>query len=98
MVKENPLARLVDLPFRYMRGVGDTPIPVVGTSGTAVYGREDMPDLFVYDVAKAIDEQRALLRWANLPFSYDPMTVADGAGVPLHPAAARYYKERGYIK
>ena len=98
LVKDNPLARLVDLPFRYMRGVPDTPISSVGTSGTAVYGREDMPDGFVYDVAKAIDEHHDLLKWAVMPFSFDPKTVADGAGVPLHPAAARYYRERGYIK
>jgi TRAP-type uncharacterized transport system substrate-binding protein len=24
--------------------------------------------------------------------------VADGGGVPLHPGAERYYRERGYLK
>ena len=37
-----------------------------------------------------------LIRWTGQPFSYDPMTVADGGGVPLHPGAAKYYRERGY--
>jgi uncharacterized protein len=96
LVKENG-AVLVDLPFRYMRGVGDDPIPTVGFSGTDVYGRDDLPDAFVYAVAKALDEKRDLIRWTNQPFSYDPMTVANGDGVPLHPAAARYYHERGYL-
>ena len=95
LVKENG-GVLVDLPFRYMQGVGDAPIPTVGFSGTEVYGRDDLPDAFVYDVAKALDERRDLIRWTNQPFSYDPTTVANGGGVPLHPGAARYYRERGY--
>lgn len=95
IVKEND-AILVDLPVRYMRGVGDEPIPTVGFSGTTIYGRDDLPDAFVYDIAKALDEKRNLLRWTTQPFSYDPNTVSDGRGVPLHPGAAKYYRERGY--
>ena len=91
-------AELVEIPFRYMRGVGDAPVPTVGTSGEAVYGRDDLPDQFAYDVAKALDEHHGLLKWAVVPFSYDPATVADGGRVPLHPGAARYYRERGYLK
>ncbi len=91
-------AQLVDIPFRYMRGVGDTPVPTVGMSGEAVYGRDDLPDQFAYDVAKGLDEQHGLLKWAVVPFSYDAATVADGGGVPLHPGAERYYRERGYLK
>jgi hypothetical protein len=91
-------AELVDLPFRYMRGVGDGPLPTVGLSGLAVYGRDDLPDPFVHDVAKALDEKHGLIKWTSQPFSYDPATVFDGQGVPLHPAAARYYAERGYMK
>ena len=89
---------LVQLPFRYMRGVGDTPIPTVGFGGLAVYGRDDLPDQFVYDVAKGLDEKHGLIKWAGQPFSYDPATVGDGRGVPLHPAAERYYRERGYLR
>ena len=91
-------AQLVEIPFRYMRGVGDKPVPTVGTSGEAVYGRDDLPQSFAYDVAKGLDEQHGLLKWAVVPFSYDPATVADGGGVPLHPGAERYYRERGYLK
>lgn len=87
---------LVNLPFRYLRGLDDEPYPTVGLSGLFVYGREDLPDAFVRDVARSIDEKHALIKWAIQPFSYDPNTVADGDGVPLHPAAARYYQERGY--
>ncbi len=86
----------VDLPFRYMRGVGDQPVPSVGYSGVFVYGRDDLPDGFAHDVAQALDEKRELIRWSNQPFSYDPGTVADGGDVPVHNGAAQYYRERGY--
>jgi uncharacterized protein len=91
-------AELVDLPFRYLRGVGDDPHPTVGVSGHSVYGRDDLPDQFVTDIAKGLDEKHGLIRWASQPFSYDPATVWDGHGVPLHPAAERYYRERGYLR
>jgi TRAP-type uncharacterized transport system substrate-binding protein len=98
LLKDSPLNTLVNLPFRYMKGVPDTPVASVGTSGTAVYARDDVPEGFAYAVAKAIDEHHDLLKWANMPFTYDATTVANGAGVPVHPGAARYYRERGYQK
>jgi uncharacterized protein len=97
LAKENS-GELVNLPFRYLRGLDDEPHPTVGFSGLFVYGRDDLPDQFVYDVAKALDEKHSLIKWANQPFSYDPSTVWQGKGVPLHPAAARYYRERGYMR
>ena len=49
-------------------------------------------------VAKAMDEQQQLLQWKHLNFSYNVHTVWKAFEVPLHPGAARYYKERGYMK
>ena len=86
-----------NLPFGYFRGV-DRPIPTLGRTGTAIYGREDMPDDFAYTLAKAMDEQQHLLHWTHMNFSYNPHTVWKAFDVPLHPGAARYYKERGYMK
>ena len=63
-----------------------------------VYGRADMPDDFAYAVAKAIDEHQDLLQWRHLNFSYNVHNVWKAFEVPLHPGAARYYKERGYMK
>jgi uncharacterized protein len=97
IAKEN-FGELVTLPFRYLRGLDDEPHPTVGFSGLFVYGRDDLPDQFVYDVTKALDDKHSLIKWANQPFSYDPDTVWQGKGVPLHPAAARYYRERGYMR
>ena len=76
----------------------DRPVPTVVSSGTAIYGRDDMLDDFAYTVAKAMDEQQHLLQWTQLNFSYNVYNVWKGFEVPLHPGAARYYRERGYMK
>jgi len=73
-------------------------IPTVVRTGTVVYGRTDMPEDFAYAVAKAMDEQQQLLQWRHLNFSYNVHTVWKAGEVPLHPGAARYYKEMGYLK
>ena len=87
------------IPLNTLRGV-DQPIPTVARSGVVVYGRTDMPDDFAYTLAKAMDEHQDLLQWSNssMNFSYNWHTVWKAYGVPLHPGAARYYKERGYMK
>jgi uncharacterized protein len=88
-----------DIPLGMFRGV-DQPVATVARTGTVVYGRDDMPDEFAYTVAKAIDEHQELLQWANgaMNFSYNPRTVWKAYGMPLAPGAAKYYKERGYMK
>lgn len=85
------------IPAGLYRGI-DRPIPTVVRTGTVIYGRTDMPDSFAYAVAKAMDEQQQLLQWRHLNFSYNVHTVWKGYEVPLHPGAARYYREQGYMK
>jgi TRAP transporter TAXI family solute receptor len=84
------------IPAGLYRGV-ERPIQTVVRTGTVIYGRDDMPDDFAYIVAKAMDEQQHLLQWSHLNFSYNVHTVWKGYEVPLHPGAARYYKEAGYM-
>ena len=85
------------IPPGLYRGV-DRPIPTVVRTGTVIYCRDDTPENFAYIVAKAMDEQQQLLQWSHLNFSYNIHTVWNGYEVPLHTGAARYYKERGYMK
>ena len=85
------------IPLGLFRGV-DRPIPTVARTGTVIYGRTDMPDEFAYTLAKALDEHQDLLQWTHMNFSYNWRTVWKAFDVPLHPGAARYYKERGYMK
>ncbi|HTY94423.1 MAG TPA: TAXI family TRAP transporter solute-binding subunit [Steroidobacteraceae bacterium] len=88
---------LVNVPVGYLRGV-DRPIATVGRSGHAIFARADLPEPFAYLVARQIDERQDLLKWSIRPFSYNPHTVWKAGPVPLHPGAARYYREVGYLR
>ena len=88
---------LRDIPDGLLRGI-DHPIPTVARTGHAVFGRADMPDDFAYLVAKALDEHQDLLQWTHLNYSYNIRSVWKALGVPLHPGAEHYYRERGYMK
>jgi uncharacterized protein len=85
------------IPLGLFRGV-DRPIPAVVRSGTSIYGRDDTPADLAYALAKALDEHQDLLQWSNVTYSYNPYSVWKAFGVPLHPGAERYYRERGYLK
>jgi len=95
MVKEADMVRTT-ARWGVLRGV-DRAIKTVGRSGEVVFGRVDMPDDIAYAAARGIDRARGELKWFVRPYSIDPRTVGDGKGVPLHPGAARYYREMGYI-
>jgi TRAP transporter TAXI family solute receptor len=84
------------IPAGLYRGV-ERPIRTVVRTGHVIYGRSDMPDDFAYAVAKAMDEHQDLLQWSHLNFSYNVHNVWKAYDVPLHPGAARYYKERRYM-
>lgn len=96
IAKEHDM-ELRDIPDGLLRGI-DHPIPSVARTGHVVFGRADMPDDFAYLVAKALDEHQDLLQWSHLNYSYNIRTVWKAFGVPLHPGAAKYYRERGYMK
>jgi TRAP transporter TAXI family solute receptor len=87
------------IPLNALRGV-DRAIPTVIRNGTVIYGRTDMPDEFAYTLAKAMDEHQDLLQTANssMNFFYNWRTVWKALDVPLHPGAAKYYKEVGFMK
>jgi len=85
------------MPLGLFRGV-DHPIPTLVENGTVVYGRTDMPDDFAYTLAKAMDEKQELLAFTHMNWSYNWHNVWKAHDVPLHPGAARYYREKGYMK
>ena len=85
------------MPLGLFRGV-NKPVPTLSPMGTVVYGRTDMPDDFAYTLAKALDEHQDLLAWTHMNWSYNHHNVWKAFDVPLHPGAARYYKEAGYMK
>jgi hypothetical protein len=87
----------INIPDGLLRGF-DHPMPAVGHTGVVVYGRTDTPDDFACAVAKALDEHQDLLQWSLLNFSYNLHNVWRAYAIPLHPGAARYYRERRYMK
>lgn len=89
--------QLVTVKWGLFRGV-DRKIKTLGRSGNSVFARDDTPDQAAYDLARAIDLNRAALKWFIRPYSYDPETVWNNDGVPLHPGAERYYREMGYLQ
>jgi TRAP-type uncharacterized transport system substrate-binding protein len=84
------------IPYRLVRGV-EAPVPSVYRPWQLIFGRDDMPEDFAYLLARAYDEQRDLFRQTHIPYSYDSHEVARDRGIPLHPGAARYYRDRGYL-
>jgi uncharacterized protein len=85
------------VPLALFRGV-DRPIPTVVRPNHFIYVRDDVPDEFAYAVAKALDEHRELFQDQIEPWYYDPQTVAVSKVIPMHQAAMKYYRERGYVK
>ena len=98
LIAENQVdAELVEVQNSMLRGI-DRRIKTLGRSGEAVFARDDIPEQAAYDLAKAIDENHGALKWFIRIYTYDPNTVWQNFGVPLHPGAERYYREAGYIK
>jgi TRAP transporter TAXI family solute receptor len=68
--------------------------------GTQLIARDDLPDDVAYTIVKTFIEKRDDLVKAYPAFgAFDPKEAADPSnnGIPLHPGAARYYKEKGLM-
>jgi hypothetical protein len=85
------------VPLALFRGV-TRPIPTVMRPNHFIYVRDEAPDSFAYDVAKALDEHRDLFQVQLEPWYYDPQTVPVSRVIPMHPGAMKYYRERGYAR
>ena len=94
---QEPGYQRATVPLALFRGV-DRPIPTVMRPNHFVYVRDEAPDSFAYDVAKALDEHRDLFQVQLEPWYYDPRTVVVSKVIPMHPGAMKYYRERGYVK
>jgi TRAP transporter TAXI family solute receptor len=97
IARQNVDAEFVEAQNNLLRGVNRR-IKTLGRSGESVFARDDTPEQAAYDLAKAIDENHGALKWFIRVYTYDPKTVWQNFGVPLHPGAERYYREVGYIK
>jgi hypothetical protein len=85
------------LPLESFRGV-DHPIQTVSRrGGIFIYVRDEAPDDFAYTAAKALYEHRELFRQQITVLYYDRETVVKSV-LPLHPGAAKFYREIGFLK
>jgi uncharacterized protein len=97
LAQQNVDAELVTVHQNLLRGINRR-IKTLGRSGEAIFARDDTPAQAAYDLAKAIEDNHGALKWFIRVYTYDPKTVWQNFGVPLHPGAERYYREAGYLK
>lgn len=97
IAKQNVDAEIVEVHQNLLKGVNRR-FKTLGRSGEAFFARDDIPEQAAYDLAKAIDENHGALKWFIRVYTYDPKTVWQNFGVPLHPGAEKYYREAGFIK
>jgi hypothetical protein len=77
-------------------------IQTLDFSGWPMIVRADMPDDLAYALCETIDKRKDTIPTDN----YKPLDIAQLCAndeespydVPLHPGAARFYRERGYLK
>ena len=97
LVSDNPYYREATIPGGMYRG-SEEDVTTFGVAATFV-SSTDVADEVVYEVVKAVFEnfdsfKRLHPAFANLK---KEEMVADALSAPLHPGAAKYYKEAGLI-
>ena len=81
----------------FMRGLNETePCLTVTNPGFDLILNKDMPDDVAYRLAKALNETNEK-HWASQDVFYSILHAPQTLG-PLHPGAARYYREQGILK
>jgi len=76
-------------------------VPTLDFSGWPIYTHESTPPSLVTDFCEALEESKERIPWAQdapLPLAQMVRDTAEGhLEVPLHPAAERFWRERGYL-
>jgi len=61
--------------------------------------RKSVPDNVAYAIAKGLAENADMIRESGATYrNFNPAEMASDVGGPIHPGAARYYKERGWMQ
>ena len=76
-------------------------VPTLDFSGWPIYTHTNTSDVFVTDFCRALEASKERIPWAQaapLPLAQMVRDTAEGhLEVPLHPAAERFWRERGYL-
>ena len=80
----------------------DSDVPTLDFSGFPVYTHANVPDSIVTAVCAALEARKEKIVWQEPgPLPLDSMcrdTPSGPLNIPLHPAAERFWRERGYLK
>lgn len=97
--KDNPPYTPVVIPANTYSGITKD-VDTLGVASLLV-ARADVPDEAVYELVRQMYTSEALNYMKNVYRAWDPKPGEDffsDIGVPLHPAALRFYKEKGMAK
>lgn len=62
-----------------------------------IFTTVDLADELVYAMVRVIDENQPYLETVHVGFKgWDPSTMSRNGGVPTHPGALRYFREKGW--
>jgi hypothetical protein len=97
LVAQNPFYAKVDIPGGLYAGHAN-PTPTYGVLATFVTSAK-VPEATVYELTKAVFDNFEEFKKLHPAFiALDPKKmVKDGLSAPLHPGAAKYYKEKGWL-
>ena len=93
------LRRALILKVRYPKLADD--VPTLDFSGFAVYTHATVSDAIVTSICTALEARKETIGWQEpgpLPLERMCRDTPDGPlTIPLHPAAERFWRERGYL-
>lgn len=81
-------------------------LPTLDWSGWLLFTHAGVDEQLVHRVTSIIVEHKHLFEWAfkgqpleksDLVWPIQPGMLCEDVGIPLHPGAARYYREHGYL-
>lgn len=97
LLKDQPYYTQVQLPANTYRGQAAA-VPTLAVM--AIWATHDgVPENVAYEVTKALYENTSIMGQVHVQGKNITLATATSvAGVPLHPGAARYFREKGVLK
>lgn len=97
LLKDQPYYTQVQLPANTYKGQ-TAPIPTLAVM--AIWAtHEGVPENVAYEVTKALYENTAIMGQVHVQGKNITLNTATSvAGVPLHPGALRYFREKGVVR
>jgi hypothetical protein len=85
-------------PGTYPKAANASEEVTTATAGSVIVTHKSLPDEVAYRIAKSIHENLDMFRKVHGSLvSYELKHAVIGTGIPLHPGAAKYYKEKGIM-